>query len=52
MTQSTPINLYSNECDQEIHYYPFAVKFDRYVGSCNTLMTCLIKYVFQIKQKI
>ena len=32
MTQPTP-----NEYSQELHYYPFAVKVDRYVGSCNTL---------------
>ena len=37
MTQSTLINLHHNELSQEFHYYPFAVKFDRCVGSCNTL---------------
>ena len=37
MTQPTLINLYSNEYSQEFHYYPFAVKLDRCVGSCNTL---------------
>ena len=35
--QSTLINLYSNEYNQELHYYPFAVKLDRCVGSCYTL---------------
>ena len=30
-------NLHSNECSQKLHYYPFAVKLDRCVGSCNTL---------------
>ena len=35
--QSTLINLYPNEYSQEFHYYPFAVKLDRCVGSCNTL---------------
>ena len=37
MTQPTLINLYSNEYSQEFHYYPFAVKLDRCVGSCNIL---------------
>ena len=31
------INLHSNEYSQELHYYPFTVKLDKYVGSCNTL---------------
>ena len=42
MTQPTLFNLHPNEYSQEFHYYPFAVKLDRYV----------IKYEFQIKQKI
>ena len=37
MTQPTLINLHLNEYSQEFHYYPFAVKLDRCVGSCNTL---------------
>ena len=37
MTQLTLINSYPNEYSQEIHYYPFTVKLDRCVGSCNTL---------------
>ena len=37
MIQPTPINLHPNEYSQEFHYYPFAVKLDRCVGSCNTL---------------
>ena len=28
MTQPTLINLHPNECSQEFHYYPFAVKLD------------------------
>ena len=36
MTQTTLINLHPNEYIQEFHYYPFAVKLDRRVGSCNT----------------
>ena len=37
MTQSTLINLHSNDYSQELHYYPFAVNIDRCVGSCNIL---------------
>ena len=37
MTQPTLINAHPNEYSQEFHYYPFAVKFDRCVGSSNTL---------------
>ena len=37
MTQPTLINLHPNEYSQEFHYYPFAVKLDRCVRSCNTL---------------
>ena len=35
--RSTLINSHPNEYSQEFHFYPFAVKLDRYVGSCNTL---------------
>ena len=49
MTQPTIINLHSNEYSQEYHYYPFAVKLDRYVVSCNTLNDLSNNYVFQIK---
>ena len=32
--------LHPNEHSQELHYYyPFEVKLDGCVGSCNTLMT-------------
>ena len=37
MTQPTLINLHPNECSQKFYYYPFAVKIDRCVVSCNTL---------------
>ena len=37
MIQLTLINLHPNDHSQEFHYYPFAVKLDRCVGSCNTL---------------
>ena len=36
LVQPTLINLHPNECSQEFHYYPFAVKLDLCVGSCNT----------------
>ena len=31
----TLINLHPNEYSQVLHYYPFAIKLDRCVGSCN-----------------
>ena len=37
MTQLTLLNLHPTKNSQEFHYYPFAVKLDRCVGSCNTL---------------
>ena len=37
MIQPTLINLHPNKYSQEFHYYPFSVKLDRCVGSCNTL---------------
>ena len=37
MTQPTLINLHHNNYSQKFHYYPFAVKLDRRVGSPNTL---------------
>ena len=38
--QPTHINVHLNECNQDLHCYPFAVKLGRYVRSCNTL-NCL-----------
>ena len=35
--QLTLINLHSNECNQELHYYPFPNKLNKYDGNCNTL---------------
>ena len=35
--QPTLIYLHLNEYSQELHYYPFAIKLDGYVGSYNTL---------------
>ena len=37
MIQPPLINLHPNEYNQQLHYYPYAVKLDRCVGSCNTL---------------
>ena len=37
MIQPTLINLHPNEYNQDIFYYPFSVKLDRCVGSCNAL---------------
>ena len=36
LIQPTLINLHPNEYSQEFHHYPFVVKLDQYVGSCNT----------------
>ena len=35
--QPTLISLHPNEYSHELHYYPFVVKLDRCVDSCNTL---------------
>ena len=35
--QPTLINLHPNEYSQEVHYYSFEVKLDKYIESCNTL---------------
>ena len=35
--QPTLINLHPNKCNQELHYYLFAVKLDKCPRSCNTL---------------
>ena len=35
--QPTLISLHPNEHSQELHYYPFAVKLDEFIESCNTL---------------
>ena len=37
MIQPNLNNLHPNECSQEFHYNPFAVKLDRCVGSCHAL---------------
>ena len=50
MTYPTFINLHPNEYNQKLHYHPFAVKLDGCFG--RLLMTYLIKYLFQTKQKI
>ena len=35
--QPTLINLHPNEYSQEFRDYPFSVKLDRFIGSCNTV---------------
>ena len=52
--QPTLINLHPNEYNQELHYYPFAVKQMQksVLEVLIVLMNYLIEYVFQIKQKI
>ena len=50
--QPTLTNLHPNEYNQELHYYPFAVKLGKCAEVLIFLMIYLIKYVFQIKQKI
>ena len=35
--QPTFINLHSNKYSQKFHFYLFAVKLDRCIGSCNTV---------------
>ena len=37
MTQPALINFYPNKCSHEFHYYPFAVRLDRWVESCHTV---------------
>ena len=37
MIEPSLINLHPNEYTQELHYYPFAAKLNRCVGSCSTL---------------
>ena len=31
------MNLHPKEISEEFHYYPFTVKLEKCVGSCNTL---------------
>ena len=37
MMKTTVVHLHPNEYSQEFHYYPFVVKLNRCVRSCNTL---------------
>ena len=46
------MNLYPNEYNQEFHYYPFVVKLDRCIESCNTLNDLRNKACVPKKQKI
>ena len=47
--QPTLINLHPNEYNQEFRCYPFVVKLDRCVGSCNTLNDLSNKLCIQNK---
>ena len=51
MIQPTVINIHP-KFSQEFHYYPFAITLDRCVEVVVLLITYLINYAFQIKQKI
>ena len=43
------INSHPNESSQEFHYYLFAVKLDRFLGSCNILNDICNKVCVQNK---
>ena len=43
MIQPSLIILHSTEYSQEFHYYPFAVKLDKYFGSCSDKVCILTK---------
>ena len=49
MNKPTLINLHPNEYSQEFHYYPFAVKLDRCIGSFDTLNDLSNKVCIQNK---
>ena len=51
MTQTTLINLHPNERSQEFHYYPFAVKLDTCIGSCDTVNGLPNKVYFPKKNR-
>ena len=52
--QPTLISLHPNEYNQELHYYPFAVKQVQasVLEVLIVLMNYLIEYVFQIKKQL
>ena len=54
MIQPTLINLHSNEYNQEFNISSFVIKSDQIdvLEVVILLITYLIKYVFQVKQKI
>ena len=52
MIQPSLNNVDPNKYSQEFHYYPFAVKLNRYVGSYNNLNNLSNKVCVPIKQKI
>ena len=50
--QPTLIHLYLNEYSKELYYYPFEVKLDKCVGSCNTLNDLSYKVCVPSKTKV
>ena len=50
--QPTFISLHPNEYSQEFHYDSFTVKLTNALEAVILSMSYLMKYVFQIKQKI
>ena len=51
MIQPTLINIHPNEDTEGLHYYPFAVNFDRCVQSCNALNDLSNRLCMQSKTK-
>ena len=49
--QPTLISLHPNKYSQEFHYYPFTVKVDSCVRSCNTLNDLSNKVCFPNKTR-
>ena len=49
---SRNVNLHPNKHSQAFHYYPFPLNLMDVLEALILLMTYLIKYAFQIKQKI
>ena len=52
MRDSAYPDLHPNECSEEFHCYPFAVKLDRCIGSCNILNNLSNKVCVQNKTEV
>ena len=46
------IDLNPDELNQELHYYPFVYKLDRYIRSCSTLNNLFDKKCLQITKEV